>query len=388
MEKEERYERQIAIPQIGLDGQKKLQEAKVLVIGAGGLGCPVLTYLTCAGVGDIKVIDEDIVSESNLNRQFIYSKEDIGKSKAKLVAAHLQKQNSNIKICGEEIRVTKDNMEQLIREVNVVVDCVDNIETRLVVNEACMKADIPLVEAGIQDFYGFVTVVGREHACLECMGFTHNQAKKITPTLGATAGIIGSMQALECVKLILGMPTLYGKMLQYDGIYGTLDTIGIRKSNTCRFHGDKEGNSHQVLTYDVKEITRFRSKELGPEELGSCVLLAELGMEGDKYAKGGERQLTLIGSRGKMWIKEQKSGFCFNKCKENLCLIGSLVDLKKGDRIQVGEAILEITIDEKDCYPELCIIHSQKKEELLCLLKEELRYAKVVSSGKVNIREF
>lgn len=382
MRKQERYERQIAISQIGLEGQKKLQEAKVLVIGAGGLGCPVLTYLTCSGVGDIKVIDEDVVSESNLNRQFFYNMEDIGKAKALVAVEHLKKQNPDIEICGEVIRVTCDNVKRLVRNVDVVVDCVDNMETRLIMNEACLAADVPLVEAGIQEFYGFVTVVDRDHACLECMGFQNQVAKKITPTIGATAGVIGSMQALECIKIILGdLSVAYGKMLQYDGILGILDSIEIYPSKCCRFHGKQE----YIFTYGVKAITRFRSKELGPESLENCQLIEGLGMEGDKYAKGGERQLTLIGSRGKMWMNEQKGGFCFRKCKENLCIEGSLKNLRKGDKIQIGQAILEITIDEKDCYPELCSLHHQGEQDIICLLREELRYAKVISSGQVAI---
>ncbi len=387
MKKQERYERQIAIPTIGLEGQKKLQEAKVLVIGAGGLGCPVLTYLMCAGVGDIKVIDEDMVSESNLNRQFIYTMEDIGKPKAILAAEYVQQHNPNIAVCGEVIRITQENAKQIVNTVDVVVDCVDNIETRLIMNEACLEAEIPLIEAGIQDFYGFVTVVDKEYACLECMGFQNNIVKSVTPTLGATAGIIGSMQALECVKIILGMDTIArGKMLQYDGLSGTIDTIEIHKSNQCRFHNHVEKQEGILITFDTKEITRFRSKELGPESLMECKLIEALGMEGDKYAKGGDRQLTLMGSRCKEWMKGQNYGFCFRKCKENLCLDGSLKNLKRGDRIQVGEAVLEITIDKKDCYPDLCQFHMQENQNVLCLLKEELRYAKVISTGKVVIK--
>ncbi|MFI3172917.1 MAG: ThiF family adenylyltransferase [Eubacteriales bacterium] len=378
MNQQERYERQIAIPQIGIEGQAKLQDARVLVIGAGGLGCPVLTYLTASGVGDIKVIDEDIVSESNLNRQFIYRKEDIGEPKAMLAVARMKVQNSNVKICGEVTRVDLNNVDRLVTSVDVVVDCVDNIETRLLVNEACMKARVPLVEAGIQDFYGFVTVVSPEHACLECMGFQNNTAKRITPTIGATAGIIGSMQALECIKIILGLDTIaYGKMLQYDGLYGTIDVVPIQKSPECCVH------KMLVPRYDVKEITRFRSDELGAEQVEECTLIQDLGMAGDKYAKGGERQLTLLGSRAKEWMKDKNGGFCFRKCRENLCLEGSISSLRCGDRIRVGESVLEITIDQKDCYPDMCGIHHNLQEDVECLLKEELRYAKVNSSGKV-----
>ncbi len=242
MKNKERYERQIAIGQIGLDGQAKLQAAKVLVVGAGGLGTPVLTYLVCAGVGDIKVVDEDIVSESNLNRQFFYGYEDIGKSKAILASERLRKQNPDVTIRPISERITEKNVMEMIVDVDIVVDCVDNMETRVLMNRACMERGIPLVEAGIQEFYGFVTVVHRESACLECMGFHDRAPKKVTPTLGATAGVIGSMQALECMKIILGVePVAYGKMLQYDAIYGTIDVIPIQMSESCTLHQKLEG---------------------------------------------------------------------------------------------------------------------------------------------------
>ena len=237
MSENTRYERQIAIEQIGEVGQAKLGAARVLVVGAGGLGSPTLTYLARAGVGYLKVIDLDVVSESNLNRQFFYHNDDLGKSKAILASERLRKQNPEIQVCGVETRITEENIAKLLVDIDVVVDCVDNIETRLIMNRACMKKGIPLVEAGIADFYGFVTVVHRESACLECMGFQADDVQKVTPTLGATAGVVGSMQALECIKIILGMDGVaYGKMLQYDGINGTLETIPIGVADHCCIH--------------------------------------------------------------------------------------------------------------------------------------------------------
>ena len=237
MSENTRYERQIAIEQIGEIGQEKLKAARVLVVGAGGLGSPVLTYLARAGVGYIKIVDLDVVSETNLNRQFFYHNEDIGASKAILASESLQKQNPEIQVCGIETRITEENVGELLEGIDIVVDCVDNIKTRLIMNKACIRNNIPLVEAGIEDFYGFVTVVRRECACLECMGFRDSSTQNFTPTLGATAGVVGSMQALECIKIILGMKGIaYGKMIQYDGIEGTIEAIPIEIASHCLTH--------------------------------------------------------------------------------------------------------------------------------------------------------
>ncbi len=381
MSEQVRYERQMAIQQIGKEGQAKLGAARVLVVGAGGLGSPTLTYLARAGVGYLKVIDLDVVSESNLNRQFYYHNDDIGKSKAILASERLRKQNPEIQVCGVETRITKENVEKLLEDIDVVVDCVDNIETRLIMNQACIQKDIPLVEAGIADFYGFVTVVHRESACLECMGFQEDVTQKATPTLGATAGVIGSMQALECIKIILGMDGVaYGKMIQYDGIECTMETIPIGIAEHCRIHQAIKCNIH---SYKVVDIVRQTEKGKPEEHLQSAELIASYGLDGDRYAGTGDQQITLIGSRGQKWMEEQDTkGICFKRCKANFVIEGSIRTFKQGEQIQLGDAVLEITIDQKGCHPEDCP-RDQHGEH--CLLYQELRYAKVIKSGNVRI---
>ena len=374
MKQEERYERQIAIPQIGKVGQQRLGQAKVLVVGAGGLGSPVLTYLVRAGVGYLTIVDEDIVSVSNLNRQFFYTHEDIGKPKANLASERLQLQNPNIKICPIVERITEKNGVTIIAEHDIVVDCVDNMKTRLLLNSLCLQANIPLVEAGIQDFYGFVTVVHRDGPCLECMGFREETEQVVTPTLGATAGIIGSMQALECIKIILGMDNiLYGKMLQYDGISGIMDTITVQQSECCELH-----------QFQLENILVFEKTDKRIATVSSATLLEALGLEGDKHAKGGDKQLTILGNWGKQWIgQEIVAGLCFPRCKANVEINGSIKHWKVGDRIRIGkEAVIEITNASKECFPTAC---ERTKEELACLLGQELRYAKVVKSGNVVV---
>lgn len=232
-----RYERQILVKQIGMNGQEKLAQSKVVVIGAGGLASPVLTYLTCAGVGEITVIDYDTVSISNLNRQFLYGENDINKVKVQHAKEVLSHNNSGIIIHPIQEKLTEDNAIKLIEGADVVIDCVDNVPTRIIVNRACLQMDIPLVEGGISGFYGFVTAVRREGPCLECIGYDKTKLKPPVPALGAVVGVIGSLQVVECIKILLGQKeVLYGKMLNYDGLSGSFETIELKKNEECQAH--------------------------------------------------------------------------------------------------------------------------------------------------------
>ena len=153
MSKESRYERQVIVPQIGEEGQKKLSESRVTVIGCGGLGSPVLTYLALAGVGHIRMIDCDEVSFTNLNRQFFYENASLDKVKCEEAAEFLRKRNSQITIDPIHKMIDEENAVELLKESDVVVDCVDRIGVRKIVGRACKKLGIPLIEAGIHGFY-------------------------------------------------------------------------------------------------------------------------------------------------------------------------------------------------------------------------------------------
>lgn len=237
----ERYRRQMMLPQIGEKGQRLLQNAHVTVIGAGGLGSPVLTYLAEAGVGHIRCIDDDVVSVTNLNRQFLHGEEDIGKLKTDSAKETLSGMNSTVQIETRACRVNDQNVRELIKNSTVAVDCVDSITARLSVNRACLEMGIPLVEGGISGFYGFVTAIRPEDACLECMGYHEGMDEETIPALGVTAGVIGSLQANECLKIILGTgEPLYGRMLQYDGLSGCFDEIEVVRSETCALHKKQE----------------------------------------------------------------------------------------------------------------------------------------------------
>ena len=233
----ERYVRQVKIAQIGVEGQEKLKKARVAVVGAGGLGCPVLTYLTAAGVGYIRCIDQDIVSLTNLNRQFLYTEMDIGKEKAASAAEKLSAMNQTVKVDTVCEKLTEENAEDLLGDMQVVIDCVDSIKTRLIINRVCLKTGIPLVEGGISGFYGFVTVVKEECACLGCLGYDHAQEVQEVPAIGAVAGVTGSLQACECLKLLLGIgDAMAGRIIQYDGLMGSFDEIPVAKRKDCTLH--------------------------------------------------------------------------------------------------------------------------------------------------------
>ncbi len=234
----ERYLRQMLLPQIGESGQEKLSRARVLVVGAGGLGCPTLTYLGAAGVGLIRIADFDEVSETNLNRQFFYGPSDMGKNKAVYARGHLLKQNPSITIEAVPTKVTRDNVRGLVDDVDIVVDCVDNIRTREVLNEVCMEKNIPLIEAGVEGYYGFLTILTKEGHCLDCLGMgSMDDNKGPVGIIGTTAGILGSMQANECLKMILEIESdLTHKVLQYDALRGTIEHIEVERDPNCNRH--------------------------------------------------------------------------------------------------------------------------------------------------------
>ena len=235
-----RYGRQLLMEKIGSEGQKKLMDSKVIVVGAGGLASPVLIYLACAGIGEITVIDYDYVSESNLNRQFLHHEKDIGKLKVESAKEMMEGMNSEIKVNAVPEKLGRGNAEEMLHGADVVIDCVDNIETRLTVNRVCLNLDIPLVEGGISGFYGFVLSVKKEYSCLECIGYENTKLITPVPALGAVVGVIGSLQAVECIKILLGLEgVLYGRMLNYDGLTATFETIDLEKSDMCGAHEEK-----------------------------------------------------------------------------------------------------------------------------------------------------
>jgi molybdopterin/thiamine biosynthesis adenylyltransferase/rhodanese-related sulfurtransferase len=239
----ERYHRQIILPEFGEEGQQKLILAKVLVIGAGGLGCPALQYLTAAGIGTIGIVDDDVVSLNNLHRQVLYSVNDIGLSKAERAANILQQLNPGIRIIPYNERLTTQNALTLIDQFDIIFDGTDNFSTRYMINDACVLLNKPLVYGAISQFEGQVSLFRNEHVddvnyrdlfpdppkdgeVLNCAD---------AGVLGVLPGIIGTMMANETIKLITGMgEALVNRLLTYNALSNEVFVLTLSPGQETR----------------------------------------------------------------------------------------------------------------------------------------------------------
>ena len=232
-----RYQQQIALPEIGIAGQKKLTDAKVLVIGAGGLGCPVLQHLAAAGVGCIGIVDGDTVEESNLNRQIVYTLSDCGKNKAITAVEAIFKQNPEVKVIPISSFFTEENAFEIVDEYQIIIDCTDNLPARYLINDVALVKKIPMVYASMHRFEGQVSVfnyvLGPTYRCL----FPEKENLKTavncndTGVLGVLPNTLGLLQATEVLKIILGIGVvLSGKLLIYDGLNHQMQTLAIQKN--------------------------------------------------------------------------------------------------------------------------------------------------------------
>lgn len=214
----DRYNRHIILPEIGIDGQTKLIKAKVLVIGAGGLGCPVLSYLAASGVGNIGIVDDDVVSLSNLQRQILYKANDIGQIKAEKAKQRLLENNPDIEVDTYITRITSKNAIEIAENYDVIVDCTDNYETRYVIDSVSQKLNIPMVYGSISKFTGQVSVFNykgsKSYKDLfhEKPDVDENDAGRLG-VLGVLPGIIGATQANEVIKIILDIPGVLSNTL-------------------------------------------------------------------------------------------------------------------------------------------------------------------------------
>lgn len=231
----ERYDRQLMIKGWGVEGQKRLKKSRVAVVGAGGLGSPVAIYLAVAGVGELILVDSDVVELNNLNRQILHWDQDIGLPKVKSAKEKLEKWNPNVEVKIVQEEVTKDNVINIIKGAHVVVDALDNFKTRYILNEACVELDIPLIHGGVYGFTGqLTTIVPKRGPCLKCIFPKPPEEKEKFPVVGVTPGIIGSMEALEVIKLITGIGApLVGRLLIFDGEDFTAEVVKIERNRDC-----------------------------------------------------------------------------------------------------------------------------------------------------------
>lgn len=218
-----RYARHLSLEEVGINGQAKLNSAKVLVIGAGGLGCPLLQYFTAAGVGFIGIVDHDVVDESNLQRQVLYSSGDVGQLKAIVAAEKLKAQNPFISVIPFPIRLDTTNVLELIRGYDIIIDGTDNFPTRYLIGDACVIEDKPLVFGSIYKFEGQVAVFNYQNGpSYRCLYPTPPDSGSVpncseTGVIGILPGVVGTRMATECIKMILGIgDVLSGKLLVMD----------------------------------------------------------------------------------------------------------------------------------------------------------------------------
>lgn len=233
-EEEARYQRQLIIPGFGADGQLRLKKAKIIVIGAGGLGSPVLMYLAAAGVGRIGIVDCDEVSTSNLQRQTLYTSGDVTKSKADTAAGRLNLMNPHVEVTAYPVRFTAENAASLLAGYDIAVDCSDNYSTRYILSEATIRAGIPMVYGAVREFMGQVSVFnyrgGPSYRDLYPEEIHQASGEKPGPpgVMGPLPGIIGSIQACEVIKMITGAgDVLSGRLLQADLINLRIDIISL-----------------------------------------------------------------------------------------------------------------------------------------------------------------
>jgi sulfur-carrier protein adenylyltransferase/sulfurtransferase len=273
-----RYARHFVLPEVGPAGQRKLREAKVLVVGAGGLGAPVALYLAAAGVGTLGLVDFDTVDATNLQRQLLYGTKDVGRPKLEAAEERLRGINPDVHIVPHPVRLTSENAIDIVRGYDVVADGTDNFPTRYLVNDACVLTRTPNVFASVLRWEGQLSVFGLEGGpCYRCL-FREPPPPGAVPdcaeggVLGVLPGILGTLQALETIKLILGAgTTMAGRFLVFDGLALEFRELRLRRDPGCPVCGDAPTQT-ELIDYEVfcglaPLEEREEENEMEPSEL-------------------------------------------------------------------------------------------------------------------------
>ncbi len=268
----DRYARHIVLKEIGGQGQRKLLDAKALIVGAGGVGAPVVQYLAAAGVGEIGVVDDDAVTLSNLQRQTIHTMEDIGRPKTESARAFVEMLNPDVTATEHRVRLDASNVDALVAPYDIVIDGSDNFNTRFIVNDACLRAGKTLVSAALGRFDGQVATFkpapsgDADGPCYRCL-VTEEPPAGAAPAcaevgvLGAVAGVVGSLAAVEAIKEIAGLgDSLAGRLLIYDALGPTTRVVALPRDPGCPACGDgssvagddiEDGADEEVQTDDA-----------------------------------------------------------------------------------------------------------------------------------------
>lgn len=261
----ERYSRQIILPNIGGKGQEKLLNAKVLIIGAGGLGSPCALYLASAGIGKLGIVDSDAVELNNLQRQILHSTEDVGRPKVESAKERLNKINPDTEVIPYKLRLTSENILDIIKNYDIIVDGSDNFPTRYLVNDACVLLKKPLSHGGIFRFEGqAITIIPGESPCYRCL-FASPPPPGLVPScqeagiLGAVAGVIGTIQANEVLKYILGTGgLLVGRLLVFNALESSFRQVKVPRDPRCPACSE---NPTITKLIDYEEFCQLRRRE-------------------------------------------------------------------------------------------------------------------------------
>jgi len=239
--REYRYARHLSIDVVGGAGQERINRAEVLVVGAGGLGSPVIAYLAAAGVDTLHVVDPDELETSNLQRQIIHTESDVGRPKVESAKEYVESLNSEVTVVPHQVEFAPENAADLVADMDLVLDCTDNFEARYLINDACMLEGVPFVHGAVYRLEGQVSVFGtvEDGPCYRCL-FPEAPPEEATPdcevngVLSPLPGTIGTMEATEALKQIVGFgESLEGRLLVYDGEDMTTDEVPVRQNPSC-----------------------------------------------------------------------------------------------------------------------------------------------------------
>ncbi|GAB3571613.1 molybdopterin-synthase adenylyltransferase MoeB [Spirosoma luteolum] len=281
----QRYQKHLNLPELGTAGQLKLKNARVLVVGAGGLGCPVLLYLTAAGVGTIGVVDPDVVDLSNLQRQVLYTTDEVGKSKAKTAVSHLNRLNPELRFDAHATALDYSNARSLIQDYDIIVDCTDNFKVRYLVNDVCVTLGKPFVYGAIHRFEGQVAVLnadlgdGQRGPTYRCLYPEYPNELEIpncndTGVLGVLPGVIGTYQANEVIKLLTGI----GQSLREHLLMVDLLSMGQQKIKIRR-----RTDADELARQGLATGNRTSRQDTGPQKITVQELAERLGRQEDIF---------------------------------------------------------------------------------------------------------
>jgi sulfur-carrier protein adenylyltransferase/sulfurtransferase len=274
-----RYSRHLLLPEVGVSGQRKLKAARVLTIGAGGLGSPLSLYLAAAGVGTIGIVDFDVVDLTNLQRQIVHGTSTLGRPKLASAEERLTDLNPNVRIERHETRLTSENALEILGEYDIIVDGTDNFPTRYLVNDACVLLGKPNVYGSIFRFEGQASLFYAEQGpCYRCL-YSEPPPPGLVPScaeggvLGVLPGIIGSIQALETIKWIIGAgDSLVGRLVLFDALKLRFRELGLRKDPSCPICGENP-TIHELIDYEafcgIGSEPTYAGPEISVEELSS-----------------------------------------------------------------------------------------------------------------------